>query len=272
MKKTILKTTAVLFACLSAQTVSAQKLYATIQGGYGLGSGVSTANSVNILETYTGTNTSELTAVKLALGKGVNFGATIGTMLHKNIGLELGLGYLIGGKSKIGEIDGANYSTYDFSGNFLNIKPSLMLQLPLKDMSVYSKFGVLATIGNVNTHAEEKDGNSLNVLHLKSSGGFGLGFTSALGLNLRMNNQTSLLLEINNTNATFSPAKDEAVEFTMNGANKLGDLNTSQKETEYVSKLVQTNTSPSASAPRQELKPAYALGNTSFNIGLRFSF
>ena len=74
--------------------------YSTAQGYINIGGGYAlSAASQSFGEKNSGTN-SDIKLVKGSLGKGINVGATFGTMLNANVGIELSADYLLGGKIK----------------------------------------------------------------------------------------------------------------------------------------------------------------------------
>jgi hypothetical protein len=107
MKKKIMTLSMLLASCLFANNLSAQGAYVTINTGYGFGAASSnikdftnntvttTSNSKDGSSTTTTTNEQ----IKVSLGKGINFGGAVGYMFNKNVGVELGISYLIGGKT-----------------------------------------------------------------------------------------------------------------------------------------------------------------------------
>jgi outer membrane protein W len=250
----------------------AQKLFATINGGYGIATGASNAGSDAFLFTDNG-NTVTAETVNTGLAKGINFGVGIGNMFTKNIGVELGLNYLIGEDIVTGETSAPTFNSEKTHANLINIKPSFILQVPLNEINVYCKFGLQISQGNIYSSNEDKSNVSLDVIKLKTSGGIGTGFTGGIGASYLIAKRINVFVEINNTNANFAPNKAVIYEATSNGVDILPFLSTSEKEVQYLDKVtIQSTTQPDPNKPGQTFKPYFSTGNTGINIGVKYDF
>lgn len=118
MKKKIMTLSMLFASCLFANNLLAQGIYVTINTGYGFGAAAANVPGfTNYTETTAPNSKGESITtttneqIKVSLGKGVNFGGAVGYMFNKNIGAELGISYLIGGKTT------ANNDAYTTSDN-----------------------------------------------------------------------------------------------------------------------------------------------------------
>ena len=130
-----------------------------------MGSGAAAYNSPIFWSDYTynvslsGTEVVEQSTenlVSLNLGKGLNFGASFGYMFNDYLGAELGLNYLIGGKTSYTEqytnaLDPANPEVTSFDGEIsatqFRFNPMIVVSTDFMDFVPYAKFGVMIGIG-----------------------------------------------------------------------------------------------------------------------------
>ncbi len=277
MKKQIFKSLAIIVAIsFFAISAKSQNIYFKVGGGYSLGN--ASLFSENKKTTPT-TYNSEI--VKINCGKGLNFQGAGGFMVNKNIGIELGLSYLIGGKTETTyyaesstEIDNAIEILYS---RMLLINPALVRTSSFYGINTYARVGLLVGIGSVYSETDEtytwKPTSTVTKTFekFKKNGGVALGFNSAFGVLYDINKQLSVFSEININNIGYAPTKGEVVEYTVNGADKLGDLTTSQKETEYFNELDQNPNSGGSSSPTKALKQKYPFSSVGVNVGIRFA-
>ena len=95
-KKITIKIIIALATILLSINTFAQSFYAKLNGGYnwGIASNIISRNSnqVGSVNSYE--------KVNLSFGKGINFSGAIGYLINKNIGVELGVSYLMGGTTE----------------------------------------------------------------------------------------------------------------------------------------------------------------------------
>jgi len=74
-------------------------------------------------------------------------------------------------------------------------------------------------------------------------------------------------------NLSYAPTKGEYTKYSIDGADQLPSMTTSQKEEEYVDSIDRTSSdTPSDSTPSQYLKTPYSFGSLGLKFGLRFQF
>jgi hypothetical protein len=251
---------------LFSSNLLAQGLYVTANAGYGFGINKSTIN--DFTETAT-TYTYNLKS--LSFGQGINLGGAIGFMFNKNMGAELGLSYLIGGKTKSTDsyIDRAENSTY--YGKMLKFNPSFIFTGGAGKFNPYAKMGLVIGFGSFN-HDYSVNYNTGNVYitNYKWSGGIALGFSSALGAMYKLNNNLSLFGELNLISLSYSPEKMIVTKATDNGIDVLSSMTTYDKETDFVDSYTVSSTAPvDTTKPRQIIKVPFPFGSFGFNFGIR---
>ncbi len=155
------------------------------------------ANISIVLNNYTNTKTIE--QIRFSLGNGLNLGAAFGYMINKNIGAELGVNYLFGSNTEI-HIDGDNGSNSNsytlnssISASMFRIMPSIVLATGMEKFNPYAKFGVVISNGDITLDDNFTINGSTSIRKSKINGDYAFGYTSAIGANYAID-QNSLFL------------------------------------------------------------------------------
>lgn len=284
MKRTTLKSLIAFVAIgLCAFTANAQGVYVNLNLGYGFGMGSSTVNDYTYVQKtpgYTSTSNNK----DLSFGKGLNFGGAIGYMFNKNVGLELGLSYLMGGTTETTNNrtynSSSNYSTENLSATMFRINPTFVITAGLDKINPYAKFGMIVGMGTItnkyeSTQTNTSSGNTTTDIELqttKYNGGLAIGFNSGVGVLFSLSNNISLFGEINMVNLSYAPTNGEVIEYSENGANKLSDWTTRDKKTEFVDNYnYDSEASVSDASPRTAQKNKLPFGSFGVNFGIKIS-
>jgi hypothetical protein len=222
---------------------------------------------------YTGgQSSSTVEQVNVSLGKGLNFGGTIGFMFNENIGAELGISYLLGGKSEAKDSYPGGTTDYTISSKMLRINPSIVIAAGLDNINPYAKFGLLIGSGSIFYEENDNDDGDVYVMKMKLNGGMAMGLTSAIGATFSLSEKMSFFGEFNMVNLSYAPSKGEITKATYNGVDELPDMTTREKETEFVDSYTLSGENPFPnSQPRKELKQKMPFGSFGVNIGIKFS-
>ncbi len=262
---------------LFANNLFAQGAYVNINAGYGLS--MSSQNLNNFYNSTDVLNSRTDEQVNLSLGSGVNIGGALGYMFNKNIGAELGLSYLLGGKSKAQDLyDGdtplgiptVGTTDYTLSSNMLRINPTLVIASGFEKINPYAKFGFVIGSGSIMSEYIDNDGTDIEIRKEKLNGGLAFGLNAGVGALYSLSEKMSFFGELNMVNLSYAPTNGELTEATDNGANELSGMTIRQRETVFVSSYNRDAPRPD-SQPRQELKQKFPFGSFGVNIGLRFS-
>jgi hypothetical protein len=252
---------------LFSSNLFAQGLYVTANAGYGFGINKSMiADLTETATTYTHDQKS------LSFGKGINLGGAVGFMFNKNMGAELGLSYLIGGKSKSTGtyLDRTEESTY--SGKMFKINPSFIFTSGAGKFNPYAKMGLVVGFGFFNhEYSVNYTTGDVDLTNYKYNGGIALGFSSALGATYKLNNNLSLFGELSLISLSYSPEKMTVTKATNNGIDVLPGITTYDKETDFVDSYTVSRTPAPIddTKPRQTLKVPFPFGSFGFNVGIR---
>ncbi len=272
MKKINLLNLIIVFAIsLFANNLFAQGAYVNINAGYGLK--MSSQNIPGFYNSTEGSNTDTYEQVNVSLGKGLNAGGTFGYMFNKNIGAELGISYLLGGKSKAKEVYFGGKTDYTVSAKMLRINPSIVIASGLDRINPYAKFGLVIGSGSVMYEENDNDAGDIEIREMKLNGGLAFGLNAGVGALFTLSDKMSFFGEINMVNMSYAPTKGKLTKATDNGVDKLPGMTTRQKETEFVDSYTESSTNPPVdSQPRKELKQKLPFGSFGINFGLRIGF
>ena len=284
-RKTSLLT--VVICTLFAYKGWAQKgAFVTVNAGYGFRLGSQTSFDAN----YSSNNSSSKSEqVYMSLGKGFNFGGSIGYMFNQNLGVELGVTYLIGAETTFSEKEnyssGSYTSMYNYttsiSAKMLQFKPTLIFCTGLGKIKPYAKFGAVLGKGAIYGESAYKSsyydpyygGDTYKSTHkMKLNGGLAFGVNAAMGVTFPIGSRVQMFSEITMINMSYAPTKGELTEATQDGTNVLPDIPVRYKKTEFVDSYTYSySSSPSESEPDKELKQKLPFGSIGANIGIRIS-
>lgn len=249
----------------------AQGAYVNINAGYGF---AMSSQNIDGFYNYTeGSDSYTNEQVNVSLGNGLNFGGTFGYMFSENVGAELGVSYLLGGKSEAKDEYSDGTTEYTYSSTMIRLIPSLVIAAGYDGVDPYAKFGAIIGSGSIIYDINDDDDGDISIMTMEMNGGIALGLNAAIGANFNMNDNMSFFAEINMVNMSYAPTKGEITEATINGTDMLPDMTTSVKEIEFVDSItIDSSSQPNDTQPRQELKTKYAFGSVGINVGLRIDF
>jgi outer membrane protein W len=275
MKKLNLKLFLLVFVIsLFTNNLFAQKVYIDINAGYGLKMSSENLDFMDFYNYTQKTNGYTEEQVNVSLGKGLFLGGTFGYMFNKNIGAELDLSFLLGGKSKAKDTynDGSK-TDYALSSKMLRIIPTLVITPGFEKINPYAKIGLVIGSGSILYEVKSSGDGSNEVMNIKFNGGIALGLSTGIGATYSLSDKMSIFGELNMVNLSYAPTKGKIKKYTVNGVDQLPSLTTSDKEIEFVkSYTYDSGNPPSDSEPSQELKHKVPFGSFGVNVGWRISF
>lgn len=286
--KGLIKSTALtvlLFA--TAQSISAQGFYGGVNVGYGFPLGSQQAFGMS--NTTSSFDYFSYEPVFISFAEGIYFGATGGYMFNANVGVDLGLNYLIGNSAQ--SVYQTSYSEPDneyrytqttiVSGNMLRVTPSLVVRAGTEKLNPYAKLGVVIGFANVEIEDNSSEyenyfgdiNQSTSTMTMDLNEGVAIGLSSALGALFTVSDRMSFFAEINMVNMSYAPNKGMVTGYIVDGVDLMGSLTTSEKEVEFVDKITQSgNAPPNENEPSQVAKANLPFGSYGLNIGVIFSF
>jgi len=140
-------------------------------------------------------------------GMGVQPVLGIGYYVNRNVALELNGMYLIGQKHEQTPT-GATNKMY---GEGIFISPSLKVVAPIKNVSLYSRMGLVIGIPKVKMETEVTSPASFTQKS-ENRGGMGMGLDAALGIDIKANKMISIFVELNGMALNYAPDEMEVTE------------------------------------------------------------
>lgn len=245
--------------------------------GINVGYGIGTPSEVLGMQSEPG----RMSNIYGTYGSGLNLGITPGYMLTEHFGLEIGLNYFMGTEilTEKSVNNGGTYERYSKSNQF-RILPNLVVTSGGDVMSVYAKAGlVLPVTGTTFTRGEDSGAGELTPFGIASTykaetkGQFSLGYSGAIGGQYNLSESISLFAELSGNYLRIKGKTTSYTEYTVAGQDRLGQLDTYQKEIEYqdeVNPLL--NPADAPGSPRKELAPKNNYSAIFLNIGIKFNF
>jgi hypothetical protein len=288
-------------ALLPVSLAFSQNAYFQLGGGYGLSSGSQVlGTSTNSTSTQTNTSfTSSSTSDGLfgSYGEGFKVVATGGVMFSKNLGAELGLGYLIG--KKFEETDqstntftfgnttttSTTKTTTERSGTALFFAPSFVVAAPMQGITPYAKLGMIIGIPKVKTEITGSASATGATSHSYSektedTGGLALGYIGGAGAVFEAGSNLGFFVELLLIGGSWSPSKNELTEYTVDGADKLADVTDPTKSSferyksiDYSDSRTTTSTGGGGGTPPNTpyLSIRHPFGSFGANVGVRIT-
>jgi hypothetical protein len=304
MKKTKIGMAILVTGLALSVNSSAQGVYFGIGGGYGFAAGKQdfptgpdmTSNTSANANTppFSNVTTRTYTARSFSLGKGVNLGVYGGYMFNKNIGAELGIGYLIG-SSSVGTGDkesttvnpgGSVSTTSDVTtntvkGSMLRLVPSIRVQFGEDKIKPYATVGMIigvagkATSESLETQSSTGPGSSATTtsdITTTFTGGVSMGLHTSVGVTYMLSDMLGIFAEASANLQSARPSKSVITSDMQNGTDQTSKLTTNQAETDYSSSYSTssaTNFNPAVASQGTSIHTPFS--SIGFNIGVHIT-
>ena len=248
-------------------------IYISVHGGYNLPMGT---QNISFFEFYNETSQNgphKFDDILLSLGKGANFGLTVGHMFNQNLGAEIRADYLLGSKynAQYRFLADADYAwdTY-LSGKMIQLKPSLVFKQHYNKISPYAKVGLVFGVGSKITYEEKELDNNFSYNYVQElDGGTAVGLTGALGIEYPINNKISVFGEVNGTSLNYAPKKGKVTEWTEDGVDQIPGKTVRQLQSEFLDEFTDNYDPNSPAKYQRQPMPFSSIG---LNLGLKFNF
>jgi len=281
------KTKILMFLLGSVLSINAysQKISASFSVGYGTGMAKADFSDPNFgtIINRTRTNTTDIrNNVKYSLGKGIQANGTFGYILNENLEAELGISYLMGGKTEAMETDlrdplGAITDTYTMSAKALSFAPGLVFKSKASgNLQPYAKLAAVISKPSITFDYTLNDPTGPFAWHesWKYKGGVGMGFSSSIGTTYTMG-KFDLFGELFVTSLSYAPKQGEMTEATSTSAgvvtNELATFDVIDKQIQFVDSY-DRNVNIAISNPNQLLKTYFPMSNYGLRVGVKFKF
>jgi hypothetical protein len=219
---------------------------------------------------------------KASFGKGFDISFAMGGKFTSNLGLEVELGYTVGGKNITESqyyISGVAYpltvkETISYRANTLRANPKLVFEIPISKVNAfYGKLGYLIGSGKTLMEGQEEwlfdnGAKGSGSYERRFSGGMVSGSTFALGFRFEAEKDVSFFIEVVGNNLHRKFDRSVLTQSIANGENVLADVSYYYRQTNFVEKAVYPAGPIDEDKPRE--LPSY-LANYS-STGFKFGF
>jgi len=283
MKKLILTAAIALFAANSNAQIK-QGPYASINVGYNFANNAGTAYQYGeVIEFYDGTSTTSTDSfelVKLSLGKGLNFSGQFGYMFNKNIGAEIGVGYLLGSEtsatnSYVNSFNSGS-TTNTLKANQIQIKPTLVIAAGYSKINPYAKLGLVMGMSKIFYTSDSIDtdsfGTDVSSMEAEMTGGMMLGLRASAGINYSLNDKIALFAELTSISGNIKPTEGEITKSTTNGENNLDGATYNDTHIEFVDSNISDGSSTPDNVAEKSVRPNFSASSLGLNFGVAFHF
>lgn len=238
----------------STSVAKGKQWYYQIDIGYNFVAG----NESLLNETYYRDGTYSKEYTNMSFGKGFNIALGVGKKLNKNLGIELELGYVIGGKNVVENqyyyTEVANpfieKQSISYKANTFHVNPKIMLEVPFeKGNALYGKIGYLLGTGKAQSNYKldwdfDNGQAATGTIERVYTGGIISGSTMAAGFRFGSGEAGSyFFIEATGNNLHRTFAKNTITESFINGYDVLEGVPAYYTQTVYIDKVTY-NTEP----------------------------
>ncbi|KAA9340029.1 outer membrane beta-barrel protein [Adhaeribacter soli] len=271
-----------LVAAASFYSVSAfaQSNYVKIGGGYNLGIGSQFGQKTLITSTINQDNnliqsTEKIERVRVNFGKGFTGNIAFGFMFSEQLGVEVEVNYLAGGKNNTSFQRNASQDSIspfinktEMHARMIIFQPSFVMITKLSEhLNLHGKFGIATGTGTIFINDYLSDNWNEVIQEAEYKGGWGFGVQGALGLDYKINDKYAVFSEIKMSNLSYAPNKYQLTKQIHNGHDDLYPAE--QKEISLENSFTNTTIKE---VDWVNVKHPFNFSTVGLNIGLKYNF
>jgi len=264
--------------CCAAFSVFAQGAYVKIGGGYNVGIGSQFGQNAYSVTSWNQDNNGfqtkeDVKRVRVNFGKGFTGSAAFGYMFTEQLGAEIEVGYLIGGKNNTSYQDIFNpdpeqsrQGNSEMYARMATFQPSLVMAIKLSEnLNLQSKFGIVTGKGTIFVNDSRTSGGFAISQEAEYKGGWGFGLQGALGLDYKLNGKYAVFSEIKMSNLSYAPTKYKLTKVTVNGVEEpyLPEHSETSLENSYTNEDFQRKVT---------LKYPFTFSTVGLQVGIKYNF
>ncbi len=209
-----------LLLLIGTTSALSQGLFVTVHGGYGLG-----AETQTIGMNYNASSVSpSASVVSGSYGEGAKAGGSVGYMFTENFGVELAFSYWFPKSVDYQAIYPGMTSSVSMKGSGFVAVPSVVISGGKDAPSPYARVGLVLGVPNLKEEIRQIQPSSNSETDLQEKGGFPLGYTGALGVNIPAGGSVDIFAEAVLYSLTYSPSSYEYTRYIVNGVDRLPSL------------------------------------------------
>ncbi len=267
MKKLI---TLTLFMFLTSATFA--QFYIRGNVGYNFVAGAQRIGTDEIEQNDNGYSRTEK-GVYGSYGSGISIQAAVGGSISGALGYDVAFGYLVGKKysemysyTTNGTLQSSNENeAYSRSFQFA---PSLSFTAGTGHVQPYTRFGPVVAVTSMNVKTTDYNiyyGYEI-VDEYKMKANLSIGFTCALGVSYELSDKLHLFSEANFISLTYAPKERELTGYTVDGEDRMDDVEPSMRKVKYKDKITYTGEDWSPIQPREK----FTMGSIGIQVGVKF--
>lgn len=211
-----------------------------------------------------GTGTQGLAIVQYSFGEGMNFAGTAMVNLTDNWQVGLKVSYLLG-NSFFG------YTDTQFQSSMLRFVPQTKFVIAGDRLNVFTTVGLIVGKGGIVedfeiTEESTSTGTRITNRVFTYSEGLSYGINNVIGVEYQTDRNINFFFQLDSYIQSYGPKKREITTYTIDGADLLPSLNTSDIEIEYVDFLA-FGQQPNPNVPDQKLRRIYPFSSMGVSVG-----
>ena len=149
--------------------------------------------------------------------------------------------------------------------------PEITFMIPNNSVArPFVRFGIPIGYHIISERLEDGDFNTTSVLETNYTGNISIGFAGALGVEWELSDNVFFYTELRTLNSQIATRRSEVVYYELDGVASTGQLNTNQKEVEYVSEISSLDPARAANEPRTELRRKANFNHFALSLGFVF--
>lgn len=267
MKKILLISSAIIVSGLG---FGQEGPYVSLKGGMAFASSKNTIGTKNVT---TSSGDFINTNIYGTFANGINITFNGGFKNSQHFGFDLGVNYLLGNKSIIGEVESpVSEGQTTIQNTLLRIMPGVTFSTDNSALTLYSRIGlVLPVFSNSVREQTLTSSGTTTFQKTEGTGAFSIGYFGAIGVSVKVADNLKIFGEAEAINLQIKQKTDVLTEYTVDGADQLGGFYTQDKETEYVDEVTSSDNTD-LNKPRKILAGMLNYNSLGFNIGIRFNF
>lgn len=206
-------------------------------------------------------------------GNGLNLTLRGGFKYSQNFGVDLGVNYLMGFQSRIGEVESAvSEGNTETKHSLLRVMPGVVFAIDNAALTLYSRTGLVFPLFSNGVTDQSLTSSGITTFQkTESTGAFSVGYFGAVGVSVKIAESLKVFAEVEGINLRIKQNTAVLTEYTIDGSDQLGNLNTQDKEVEFVDEVTSADNT-NVNEPRRVLAQMQNYSSLGFNIGIRFNF
>lgn len=262
----------------AAFTGFSQDMYFTPYVGYGLG-----YPGITSMETVGDTGSVVFNTKTVGFGKGLNAGVSFGVLLEDGVGVDFAISYQNNlGQSLESEsttiiigpggmpVMGQSKEVQTFNAWSVQFTPSIRFEMDGADIKPFAQVGPSVLFSGFSITDEVTAGGNSMKSKEKYSHNITIGANAKAGVEFELSSNIMLVTALQFNMGYTSPASSEVTEYSVNGEDRLDDLTTAEKETNYEKEGKIDDFFGDPDEPSMDARMRYDYSSLGLIVGVKF--